>query len=150
MSNLRRNNPESSRDAARKIEKSGVAKRHKDLIIKAMRKLSYADGCTAGEIEAVYEWPDGRAGRRMQELNEEGLVLLGDVRICRVKKRKMQSWHLTDNDDTQADDSGDDSIPPVATGDPLLPAALDSDFPLLDDMPNVDGIGEVVQLRLFD
>ena len=84
----RSGDPETSKDAARRIARKAAG--HRGRILAGME--IELEGSTAREIGAALGI-DG-AWKRMAELNDQNLVRPGGKRICRIKGQKARTWML--------------------------------------------------------
>lgn len=93
MKNARRDDPGTSHDAGRMIEKTGAARRHRDEVLAKVRLLP---GRTSAELEDFLGWPRYRAGKRLPELRRAGLIRNGTPRKCTVTNITSQTWYPVD------------------------------------------------------
>lgn len=86
MSLARISDPETSRQAAREIERDGSRKRQENAIL---RLVQWHPGCTASE----YELMSGiKAHKRMAGLVRRGLIVSGEAKRCPLTGKRAQTW----------------------------------------------------------
>lgn len=90
----RKDDPETSREAAAAHENSGKAQSHREMILEALHE---ADGLTAGEIanQCGNVFTHVEACRRLPELQKQGRVEPGKKRKCGAQHTEMRVWSLT-------------------------------------------------------
>jgi len=87
-----RGDPDTSREAARKLMASGRLTGQRRAVFEALRD---SDGATHAELGRVMGCDWLVAARRLPELERMGLVMKGQPRICRVKGSRCTTWWLT-------------------------------------------------------
>lgn len=93
----RAKDPETSFEAARKLERSGEAQRQRDLVLNSVR---LRPGSTAAEIADYAGMERHQPSRRLPELEQAGLVRRGEARACKVtstphKVSRQTTWWAT-------------------------------------------------------
>lgn len=86
----RKTDPETSHEAANRVEASGGAGAHRALILDFLRDLGGA--WTSAEIARYVDLDRHQVARRLPELREKGLVVNDRQRTCSVNKTKAVEW----------------------------------------------------------
>ena len=86
-----RHDPQTSREAARKLMESGKLKGQRKVVFDALHKC---DGVTHAELGALMGVHWLTPARRLPELERMGLVAKGQPRLCRVKHSRCTTWWL--------------------------------------------------------
>lgn len=86
-----RDDPETSRDAARKLSHSGRLTGQRREVLEALR---HCDGATHAELGRAMDRDWLVAARRLPELERGGLVRKGEPRICTVKNSRCCTWWI--------------------------------------------------------
>lgn len=88
----RRTDPATSREAAKRVTRSGNSASDRAAIIAVVKRRP---GLTAGEIAAELGWgvDNVRVSRRTAELEDQGLIATGAARVCSVKGTRMTTYH---------------------------------------------------------
>jgi predicted ArsR family transcriptional regulator len=73
----------------RTFAESGRRKSHADAILSI---LSTDHGMTIGEIAAALGMQNVQVQRRLNDLEDSGLAVTGELRKCRVSGRRCQTW----------------------------------------------------------
>lgn len=89
MALARTSDPITSHQAARDAERRGVAAAHRLL---CLAQVTRHPGQTAAEIAQGTGLERHAPSRRLPELRDDGLVVNGPIRICRVKGRRSLTW----------------------------------------------------------
>jgi hypothetical protein len=84
-----RNDPETSREAAKKLKRSGKLKTQRQAVLEALRCCNGATHAELGRFMGMH-WL--KPARRLPELERAGLVRKGPARTCRVKGSKCCTW----------------------------------------------------------
>lgn len=88
----RRTDPQSSHDAARNVESSGKATKHRDMIIAALKE--HGPG-TAHEIAKDAGLNNVEVSRKMSELERESFVVRDHtLAICSITGKKLTQWMI--------------------------------------------------------
>lgn len=91
MAKSRRTDPDTSFEAAAKIEKSGKAESHRTLCFEALLKQ---DGMTSAEVAVMADLERHEAARRLPELRDEGKVRNGEKRKCSATGSMALTWYI--------------------------------------------------------
>jgi predicted transcriptional regulator len=91
-----RGDPETSREAAEQLRKSGRLAAQQRAVLEALREC---DGATHAELGRFMERDWLVAARRLPELERMGLVRKGEVRRCAVKGSRCVTWWLAEGGD---------------------------------------------------
>jgi hypothetical protein len=91
-----RNDPATSREAAKKLRESGGHRSQKIATLEAVRRCP---GATHGELGRFMGVDWFIPARRLSELEREGLVTKGEPRVCRVKGTKCVTWSAVAQDE---------------------------------------------------
>jgi CRP-like cAMP-binding protein len=89
MARTRTADPITSHEAARDVERRGVAAAQRLL---CLAQVTRHPGQTAAEIVAGTGLERHAPSRRLPELRDAGLVTNGPVRICAVQNRRSLTW----------------------------------------------------------
>ena len=84
-----RRDPETSRQAAKRLKRSGNLKTQRQAVLEALRHCNGGTHAEIGEFMGVH-WL--APARRLPELERDGLVRKGAARICRVKGSRCCTW----------------------------------------------------------
>jgi len=87
-----RGDPETSREAARKLMAAGKLGLHRQIVLDGVK---CCPGGTHSEIAAGTPLDWLQVARRLSELERAGLVRKGEPRICRVKGSRCTTWWTT-------------------------------------------------------
>lgn len=90
----RRSDPETSHEAARKVEKSGKAETHRKIILKCVREY---EGRTSAEIAWILDMDRHAVARRLPELEKSGQVRKGETRKSFTNGSMMVTWYPTED-----------------------------------------------------
>ena len=88
-----RRDPETSREAAEHLRRSGRLGAQQRAVLEALRQC---DGATHAELGALMGVHWLTPARRLPELGRAGLVRKGKARTCSVKGSKCCTWWLAD------------------------------------------------------
>ena len=94
MAHARTQDPVTSHEAAHAMEASGIAAAHRQRCLAAVEATP---GLTAAEIAEAVGLDRHEPSRRLPELRDQGLVLNGDLRICRARGRRSLTWFPAGN-----------------------------------------------------
>jgi DNA-binding MarR family transcriptional regulator len=89
----RNSDPWTSHAAAEQIEDTGLLRGQKRYVYEALRRRN---GSTSAELGRDLGIDRHVPGRRLPDLEREGLVRQGPVRQCRVKKRASVTWFVVE------------------------------------------------------
>lgn len=89
MARTRTTVPITSHEAAREVERRGVAAAQRLL---CLAQVTRHPGQTAAEIAAGTGLERHALSRRLPELRDAGLVTNGPIRICAVQHRRSITW----------------------------------------------------------
>lgn len=92
MAKARATDPATSFEAARTVERTGVAHGQRAKCLEVVRKNP---GTTSGEIAELAGMDRHASARRLPELRAAGLVRNGDQRVCRVSGTRQITWTVT-------------------------------------------------------
>lgn len=87
----RLSDPSPSHEAAHDVEASGRAANQRALCFSVVRE---SPGLTAAEIAERADLERHVPSRRLPELREAGLVVNGEIRVCRVGNRNSMTWFV--------------------------------------------------------
>ena len=90
LARARNSDPATSHEAADKIERKGKADTHRALCLMAVRSIP---GMTCYEIDEFLGLREV-GHRRLPELREEGWVVNGEARKCRISGNNCMTWYL--------------------------------------------------------
>ena len=86
-----RSDPETSFEAAKKLDKSGKLHTQRRAVLEALHKCDGATHAELGDFMGLH-WLI--PARRLPELERAGLVRKGEPRICRIKGSKCTTWWI--------------------------------------------------------
>lgn len=89
----RQTDPATSHEAERDITASGA---RAQMAATALRLVRDNPGLTSNELEALVGVSDGRVRKRLVELEREGLVRRGPVKVSSVSGKKNQTWYAVE------------------------------------------------------
>lgn len=89
--NARRNDPESSHEAGRRVEQSGAACSQRQQVRLAVETFN---GYTSRELADATGLDRYMIVRRLPELESRGLVKRGELRRCSIAKRRATTWWI--------------------------------------------------------
>jgi CRP-like cAMP-binding protein len=72
------------------MEASGIAAAHRHRCLAAVEANP---GLTAAEIAQAVGLERHEPSRRLPELRDQGLIINGDLRICRARGRRSLTWY---------------------------------------------------------
>lgn len=84
--------PDTSREAAARIERSGVAS---DQRAQCLAQIERVPGMTAAEVAVALRMERHAPSRRLPELRAAGRVINGEPRICTVQNARSLTWFPT-------------------------------------------------------
>ena len=91
FANYRKDGPETSREAAVGVERSGRAGSYRALLLRA---VEVNPGRTCGELAVLVCLPRQEASKRLPELRTAGLIRNGPPRPCREQGTLQLTWFL--------------------------------------------------------
>ena len=98
----RRSHPETSREAARELVRSGSFGRR---CLFALDILRQNPGSTSHELDACAGVSDGEIRKRLSDLRKAGLAVVGRSRKCKVKGSQCQTWWPADHPEAESSDT---------------------------------------------
>ena len=105
--NARASGPETSKEAGRKVKRSGRAARQREMVLAILKRMpgsTYAELANAQsyeiwsrkEVSEVFERLKPTFHRRLPELRGRNLARVGDKRTCNINGTTMQTWFATE------------------------------------------------------
>jgi hypothetical protein len=88
-----RGDPQTSRDAAEHLQRSGRLATQQQAVLEALRQC---DGATHAELGAFMGLHWLTPARRLPELERAGFVRKGEPRICTIKGSKCCTWWIAE------------------------------------------------------
>ena len=88
----RRTDPETSHTAAIRMNRTGRAAEQRQAVLMA---LHANPGSTTAELAEAMGVDRHVPGRRMSELEKQGMALRGETRVCQARGTKAQEWWPT-------------------------------------------------------
>jgi hypothetical protein len=89
----RHTDPDSSRQAAAELVKSGRHKTQKQRVYEALRRFP---NCTSAELAAGSGLDRFMVARRLPDLAEEGRAIQGNEKFCTVTEKNCVTWRAVD------------------------------------------------------
>jgi hypothetical protein len=93
VARARKRDPETSKQAAEKVDASGAAATDRARIYGVLKRAKLP--LTGGEIADDLSWDNTRVMRRMKEMELIGVVERCAARACRAKRTNQLTWKAT-------------------------------------------------------